>query len=399
MEGLLTARKVNENVYWVGAIDWRLRDFHGYSTERGSTYNAYLILADKITLIDTVKAPFKEEMLSRIASVIDPRDITYIVSNHTEMDHSGCLPQVLEAVEPEKVFASAMGVKNLSEHFHLSREVTAVKDGESLSLGNLELSFLETRMIHWPDSMFSYLVEDKLLFSSDGFGQHWASSERFDHEVDRSELMRQATKYYANILLLFSTRIGKLLAKVREMGIEIDTIAPDHGLIWRNPSDILQAYDRWSQQTARDKALVVYDTMWHSTETMAVAITEGLSQEGVSVQMMDLEDNHRSDVITELLDAKAIVLGSSTLNNGMLPRVADLLSYMKGLRPVGKLGVAFGSYGWSGEAVKLINEAFEEMKFDVVDPGVRSKFVPTHGDLELCIELGRGVARAIKVGD
>ena len=237
------------------------------------------------------------------------------------------------------------------------------------------------------------------MFSSDGFGQHWATSERFDHEVDRSELMRQAAKYYANILLLFSPRIDRLLAKVREMGIAIDTIAPDHGLIWRNPSDILQAYDRWSRQRARDKALVVYDTMWHSTETMAVAITEGLSQEGVSVQMMDLEDNHRSDVITELLDAKAVVLGSSTLNNGMLPRVADLLSYMKGLRPAGKLGAAFGSYGWSGEAVKLINEALEEMKFDVVDPGVRSKFVPTHGDLERCVELGRGVARAIKVGD
>jgi flavorubredoxin len=399
MEGLLKARKVNDQVYWVGAIDWNIRDFHGYSTEHGSTYNAYLILADKVTLIDTVKAPFKDEMLSRIASVIDPKEIAYVVSNHTEMDHSGCLPQALEAVQPEKVFASTMGVKNLAEHFFLSTEVTAVKDGESLSLGNMELSFLETRMIHWPDSMFSYLVEDKLLFSSDGFGQHWATSERFDHEVDPSELMRKSAKYYANILMLLSDRISKLLAKVGEMGIEIDTIAPDHGLIWSNPDDILQAYSRWSQQEAIDKALVVYDTMWHSTETMAVAIAEGLSQEGVSVQVMGLEENHRSDVVTELLDAKAVVLGSSTLNNGMLPRVADLLCYMKGLRPAGKLGAAFGSYGWSGEAVKLINEAMEEMKFEIVDGGVKSRFVPTQDDLGRCVELGREVARKIKEND
>jgi flavorubredoxin len=255
-------------------------------------------------------------------------------------------------------------------------------------------------MIHWPDSMFSYLVEDQLLISSDGFGQHWATSERFDDEVDLDDLLSHAAKYYANILLLYSPLLQKLLANVQKLGIKIDMIAPDHGLIWRrNPQSIIEAYANWSQQKAKKKALLIYDTMWQSTETMAQAIADGLHQEGVDYKMLNLKLNHRSDVMTEVLDAKAIILGSPTLNNGILPTMADMLCYMKGLKPAGKIGAAFGSYGWSGEAVKQMTEALVEMKIKVVDEGTRIKYAPTHEDLSHCIELGRKIGRMVQESD
>jgi len=240
-------------------------------------------------------------------------------------------------------------------------------------------------MLHWPDSMLSYLKEDRLLISSDAFGQHWATSQRFDDEVNMGELLYHAAKYYANILLLYSPLVQKLLANVQKMGLEFDMIAPDHGLIWRShPDRIIEAYDTWSRQKAADKAVIVYDTMWQATEQMAFAIADGLAQEGVDVKVLNLKISHRSDVITEILDSKAIILGSSTLNNGILPTMADMLCYMKGLRPADKLGFAFGSYGWSGEAVRVMTEALEEMKVKIVDGGIRIKFAPTHDDLKRC---------------
>ena len=248
-------------------------------------------------------------------------------------------------------------------------------------------------MLHWPDSMFSYIEEDRLLISQDAFGQHWATSERFDDEVDSSELMRQAAKYYANILMLYSSLVRRLLGDIQTAGLEIDMIAPDHGLIWRtNPSRVIEAWDGWSNQKTGNKALVVYDTMWKSTEAMAAAIARGLIHEGVSVKLMNLAVCHRSDIVTELLDARALVLGSATLNNGMLPRMADFLCYIKGLRPGNKIGAAFGSYGWGGEAVKLINAAMEELKIELIDPGLRVNYVPTDDDLRQCEELGKKVA-------
>jgi flavorubredoxin len=247
--------------------------------------------------------------------------------------------------------------------------------------------------------MFSYIKEDNLLISSDAFGQHWATSERFNDQVDGAELMAHAAKYYANILLPYSPLIQKLLGDVQKLGLKIDMIAPDHGLIWRdNPLQIVQAYDTWSKQVTKEKALVIYDTMWHSTEMMAKAVADGLIENGISTLMLDLSVNHRSDVITELLDAKAVILGSSTLNNGMLPRMADMTCYMKGLRPANKIGAAFGSFGWSGEAVRLLNKILEEMKVNVVHPGVTLQYVPDHEGLKKCVELGRDVAKAIKAG-
>lgn len=391
------ALEVKPGVYWVGAIDWRLRDFHGYSTELGSTYNAFLVVDDHVTLFDTVKATHTDEMLWRIGQVIDPGKIDTIAVNHAEMDHSGSLGRVIETVRPERVFASPACEKALKAHFHYQGwPVQVVKSGDRLNLGRRNVTFLETKMLHWPDSMFSYLEEDRLLISSDAFGQHYATSERFDDEVDPGELIHQSAKYYANILNPYSPLVAGLLQQVAKMGLQIDMIAPDHGVIWRkDPGRILSAYEGWSAQKSRDKAIVVFDSMWHSTEKMAEAVGQGLIEKGVSVQVMDLHGWHRSDVVTELLDARGFVLGSPTLNNGILPRMADLLCYAKGLRFTGKVGAAFGSYGWGGEAVKLLNGTLDDMKVRRVHEGLRVQYVPTEGDLESCRDLGRTVADAI----
>jgi flavorubredoxin len=388
--------EIKKDIYWVGALDWNIRDFHGYSTPKGTSYNAYLVIDEKIALFDTVKKPFKNNLIERISEIIDPSRIDYLVVNHVEMDHSGSVPDIVELIRPEKVVCSPMGKKALIDHYN--REdwpFHVVETGHTLKLGKKTVSFLETRMLHWPDSMMSYIPEDKLLLSSDGFGQHWAASQRFDDEVEAAELYGHAAKYYANILLLFSPLVQKLIAKVADMGIDIDMIAPDHGLIWRkDPGGIIQAYQRWSRQESRAKALVIYDTMWQATEMMANAIGEGLKGEGIDFKLLNLKLNHRSDIMAEMLDTRALVLGSPTINNGIMPIMADLLSYMKGLRPTGKVGAAFGSYGWSGEAVKIISEAMREMNINLVSDGVRVKYSPRKEDLEKCFELGRQVARA-----
>ncbi|MGQ9572263.1 MAG: FprA family A-type flavoprotein [Dehalococcoidia bacterium] len=391
------AVKVTDHVYWVGAIDWSLREFHGHLTKRGTTYNAYLILADKITLVDTVKAPFKEEMLSRIASVIDPASITYIISNHSEMDHSGCLPEVIEALKPEKVFASSMGVDALAEHFRLDQELLAVKDGESLSLGNMNLSFMETRMLHWPDSMFTYLAEDGVLFSQDVFSMHLASTERFDDEIADDILEEEAANYFANILLPLATPVARLLEKVGGLDITKGIVATAHGPIWRKDfSKILALYSRWAAQEATKKAVVVYDTMYESTAAMARAIAEGIRAGGADAKLLPLRACHRTDVATELLDAGALLVGSPTLNNNLFPTVADALTYLKGLKPRNLIGAAFGSYGWSGEAVGQVEDALRAMKVELVGESVKAKYVPDDEALAQCYSLGMLVADKLK---
>ena len=396
MNPIFKAIQVSDHVYWVGAIDWTIRDFHGYQTKRGSTYNAYLILADKITLMDTVRAPFREEMMSRIASVINPKDISYIISNHSEMDHSGCLPDVIQAVQPEKVFASVMGCKALKEIFHLDQEITPLKDGGSLSLGNRSLSFMETRMLHWPDSMFSYLVDEQVLFSQDAFGMHLAGSERFDDEVDPAILLYEAATYYANILMPYSPFVSKLLERVAAAGLTVKVIAPDHGPIWRKDlPGILDRYAKWAIRKPTLKAVVVYGTMWHSTEKMALAIAEGLLSNRIQVKMMSMAECHRSDVVYEILDAGALLVGSSTLNNHMLPQIADILTYLKGLKPQNLMGTAFGSYGWSGEATRQIQDMLAEFKVAPVGEPIRVKNVPDPHVLAQCFELGKLTAKKL----
>jgi len=388
--------EIADGIFSVGVTDWNIRDFHGYSTKEGATYNAYLIMDEKITLIDTVNRYFVDELLGNIGQIVDPKKIDYVISNHTEMDHTGGLPRVMHKIGEDKpLYCSKMGHKNLSRHFPQKWNYHPVENGGELSLGKRTLTFLETRMLHWPDSMFTYIKEDKILFSSDAFGQHYAGLERFDDQVGDA-IMPHARKYFANILLLYSPLVLKLVDKITEMGLALDMICPDHGIIWRkDPSKIINAYVEWSQQKPKRKALVIYDTMWHSTEIMAETIVDVLGQEGVDAKPMHLRNWHRSDIITEVLDAGAIIVGSPTLNNGLFPTVADFLTYMKGLKPKNKIGAAFGSYGWSGESVKLIKDELEDMKFQMIDTNVKVQYVPDDKDLEACRELGKMIADAL----
>ena len=399
MESHLKAIKVTDKIWWVGAIDWGLKEFHGYKTARGSTYNAYLVLADKITLIDTVKAPFKEEMYQRIASVIgDPAKIDVIVSNHAEMDHSGALPDVIREVRPEKVYASVMGVKTLDAHFRIGDKLTAVKTGDSISLGNMSVTFVETKMLHWPDSMFSYIPEEKILFSQDGFGMHFATDKLFVEENDWAVVEQEMRKYYANILLPFSPQVLKLLEDFPKLGLDVEIIATDHGPIWRGEmlAKPFELYKIWAAQAPENRAVLIYSTMWHSTEKMAVAIADGIREGGSDVEVLPLDAHSRSDVATHVLCAGALVVGSPTINNGMYPATADVLTYIRGLRPRNLLGVAFGSFGWSGEAVAQVNEYLTGMKAELLTDGMKVKYVPSEDDLKKCFELGLQIGKALR---
>lgn len=395
--GPCKAEKLTDKVYWVGAIDWGVRDFHGYSTGRGSTYNAFLIIDEKITLIDTVKKPFMNEMLARIASVVDPDDIQYIISNHSEMDHTGCLPEVIHAVKPQKVFASQMGKKALGAHFHFEDfVVTPVKTGESISLGDSNLTFIETRMLHWPDSMVSYLDTDKVMFSQDGFGMHLASTERFDDQLPAYVLKQEAEKYFANILLPFSPMVTGLMKKLEELNLNIELLCPDHGPLWRTDIDgILSSWKEWALQKCSRKAVVIYDTMWGSTAKLADAVCDGLVENDVSVKVMPLGSSHRSDVATAILDAGALIAGSPTINGQMFPRMADVLTYIKGLKPKNLIGGVYGSYGWSGEAVKHVEQYFSDMNIPLVAESLNINYVPRHEDLKKARDLGASVGREL----
>lgn len=388
--------EIAKGIYSVGVVDWNNRDFHGYSTYLGTSYNAFLIVDEKIALIDTVKKEFSEQLLGNITQIIDPKKIDYVISNHTEMDHSGSLPHIMHKIgENKPLFCSKMGLKNLSRHFSQQWNYHAVDDGETLSLGKKTIQFFEARMLHWPDNMLNYLQEDKILFSSDAFGQHYAGNEIFDDLVGH-KIMPHAKKYFANILLPFAPLVLKLIEKITKIGLEIKMICPDHGVLWRkNPSEIIDAYVEWSKQKSENKAVIVYDTMWHSTETMACTIANVLHEQGIKARPMHLRKCHRSDIMTDVLDAKAIIVGSPTLNNGLFPTISDFLTYMKGLKPQNKIATAFGSYGWSGEAVKLVNKEFEAMKFDVIDSGLKIQYVPDTKGIEACVQLGKKIGKLI----
>jgi flavorubredoxin len=389
--------EIAKGIYDVGVKDWNIRDFHGYSTDQGTTYNAFLVVDEKIVLIDAVKKDFTDELMKNISLIVDPAKIDFVISNHTEMDHSGGLPGVMHRIGKSKpVFCSNMGAKNLALHYGATLNCQAVASGSEMNLGKRTLQFLETRMLHWPDSMFSYLKEDKILFSSDAFGQHYAGHEKWDDEMGEA-VMPHAKKYFANILLPYAPLILKLVDEVTRLGLEIKMICPDHGILWRkDPGKIIQAYVDWSRQSPRKKAVVVYDTMWQSTRKMAEAIVEGLISEGVAAKPMHLRDWHRSDIMTEVLDAKAVIVGSPTLNNGLFPTISDFMTYMKGLKPRNKIGGAFGSFGWSGESVKLIHAELVAMNFNMMDEDAKVQYVPDASALERCAEYGRKIAEAIQ---
>ena len=392
----MKALQISPHVYWVGAIDWNLRDFHGYATSRGTTYNAYLILGKKPTLIDTVKKPFYPEMLSRIQSVIDPKQIEIIISNHAEMDHSGALCQAVTDFQPAEIYASSMGVKNLIAQLHPSFPIKAVKTGDKIDLGDDSLSFVEARMLHWPDSMLAYLEKEDVLFTNDVFGMHLATSKLFDDENDEKIWMQEARKYYANIVLPYSDIVTRFLGQVQQMGLSPKMIAPDHGFVWRkDPSKIVKLYAEMAAQKPTNKAVIVYDTMWGSTEKMAMAIADGLRQNGTKVQLMSMHANHRSDVITELLDAGALIVGTPVLNSQMYPAMADVLCYLKGLKKKNLIGAAFGSYGWNGAPIDGVTKMLEEMGVEVICPALKSCFVPDEKMLIQCEEMGKQISQKL----
>ena len=386
-----------EGINWVGVVDWNLRDFHGYVTRRGATYNAYLISDEKTALVDTVKYLFSTELLRNISEITNPEKIDYIIINHVEMDHSSSLPIIAEHAKNATILASARGKDAIIEHYGADFRIETVKTGDELKLGKRTLRFVEAPMLHWPDSMFTYVVEDKILMPNDAFGQHLATSQRFDDEVDEHVLMEEAAIYYANILMPVAPLITRKIQEIIQMGIAPAMIAPSHGIIWRsNPSKIIKAYLDWSSGLSRNKVVVVYDTMWGSTDKMARAIAEGAISEGVEVNLLKLRASELSEVVTEILDAKAVVVGSPTLNNQMFPTLSSFLTYITGLKPKGKLWSFFGSYGWGGGAVRGMVETARKAGFEVHEPGIEVKYVPDQEDLKKCFEFGRQIAAKIK---
>ena len=377
---MLKAIEMRKGIYWVGAVDWSMRSFHGYSTRRGSSYNAYLILDEKITLIDTVKAPFVTELLERVSSVVDPKKIDYIISNHVEPDHSGSLPIMAKCCPNAKIVTSAPnGLKGLTGRYG-ELPYQAVKTGETLSLGNRTLSFVATPMLHWPDSMVTYCPEEKILFSNDAFGQHLASNLRFDDENDLHIIMEEAKKYYANILMLYGKQAQTALSALG--GLPIETILTGHGISWRaHIPEILDAYKKWSAGELEEKAVVVFDSMWGSTERLARAITDAFTAKGIPVAYFDLRADHISDVITEVLTAKYLAVGSPTINNQMMPPVAAFLCYLKGFVPKGRQAFAFGSFGWGGQSVGLVEDELKAAGCEICLEKIRVKDVPTQDDL------------------
>ncbi|MBI5544220.1 MAG: FprA family A-type flavoprotein [Deltaproteobacteria bacterium] len=371
----MQARKIKEGIYWVGGIDWSLRLFHGYSTPRGTTYNAYLVVGEKKTaLIDTVKSYLSEELLERVSSVIDLAKLDYLVCNHVEMDHSGAIPRVLERAPNATVVTCANGEKGLREHFHRDFRFQQVKTGDKLDLGGKTLSFVTTPMVHWPDNMVCYLPEDRLLFSNDSFGQHYASPERFDDELPLHLVVEEAQKYFGNIVLCFLPMVAKALEAVS--GLDIDMIAPSHGLIWRSHvRTILEHYKRWTSNQPEERAIVVYDTMWDSTAKMARAISGAFENRGVPAKLYDLKESHISEIMTDVVVSRYICVGSPTLNNSILPTVASFLTYLRSLSPKKRVGLAFGSYGWGGQSIEQVNGYLKDCGFDLLEP-VKAKYVP-----------------------
>jgi flavorubredoxin len=385
--------QLKPGIYWVGAIDWNIRNFHGYVTNRGSTYNAYLIVDETTVLIDTVKTPFFSEMMDRIEAIIDPQEIKYLISNHTEPDHSGSITQFLNHSNATLI-ATPAGQRGLRRYYGEDLACVTTKEMPTLSLGTRTLQFVPVPMVHWPDSMVTYLPEEKLLFSNDAFGQHLASSKRFDDEVDPAILMQEAKTYYANIVMHLWAPIRRALTTLQS--VEVDMIAPSHGMIWRaNPSQIVNAYTKWVAGVWQPRVVIVYDTMWSSTGLLAKAIAEGIASQGVEVEVYKLGSANQTEIITSLLDARAVLIGSPTLNNGLFPTVAGFLAYMKGLKPRNKLGAAFSSYGWSGGAKKEAEAILTATGVEVLPCDLEVTFRPTSIELQRAVAFGQQVAAQV----
>ena len=386
--------RVKNNIHWVGKIDWELRKFHGdeYSTHRGSTYNSYLIKEEKNALIDTVWAPFSNKFVENLSKQVELTKIDYIIANHAEIDHSGALPELMRHVPETPIYCTKNGIKSLKGHYHQDWNFNVVKTGDRLSLGQKELIFIEAPMLHWPDSMFCYLTQDNVLFSNDAFGQHYASEYMFNDLVDQNELFNECIKYYANILTPFSPLVTKKIKEVLSFNLPLDIICTSHGIIWRDkPEQIVERYLQWADNYRENQITLIYDTMWNGTRVMAEKIANGISDadKKVNVKLFNLAKTDKNDVITEIFKSKAILVGSPTINKGILVSVAGIFEEIKGLQFKKKKAAAFGCYGWSGESTKIISDNLASAGIELVDDGVKVKWNPDNENINKCIEYGK----------
>jgi anaerobic nitric oxide reductase flavorubredoxin len=388
------AFKINNTVTWVGKIHWDLRTFHGeeYSTHKGSSYNSYLIRDEKTVLIDTVWQPFSKEFIDNLKKEIDLNEIDYIIANHAEPDHSGALPDLMREIPNTPIYCTKNGVKSLKGHYHEDWNFVEVKTGETLDIGKNKLIFVEARMLHWPDSMFTYMTNENILFSNDAFGQHFASEMMYNDLVDQCELFAEATKYYANILTPFSPLVLKKIEEVLSFNLPVDMICPSHGIIWRdNPTQIIHKYLEWAKGYSENQITIIYDSMWGGTRRMAEGIAEGINarDNNVTVKIFNSAKGDKNDILTEVFKSKAILVGSSTINKGILHSVAGILEMIKGMEFKNKKAAAFGSYGWSGESSKIIKAELEKSGFQVISDGLKELWNPDEDAYSRCVEFGK----------
>jgi len=392
------SKRISDKVSWVGKIDWELKYFHGneYSTKKGSSYNSYLIRDKKTVLIDTVWQPFDKEFVARLKQEIDLKEIDYIIMNHNESDHSGALPELMREIPGTPIYCTANGAKIIKGHYHQDWNFHIVKTGDTLEIGDSTLTFIEAPMLHWPDTMFTYMDGENILFSNDAFGQHYATETLYNDTADQGELLAEATKYYANILTPFSKMVVKKIEEVLSFHLPVDMICPSHGVIWRDhPTQIVERYLDWAKDYQENQITIIYDTMWNSTRKMAEAIARGIemSDPVVKVKLMNASKEDKNDVITEIFKSKMILMGAPTINNGYLFSLGGILEMTKGLKFKNKKAATFGSYGWSGEAVKLLADHLKEAGFTIVNEGLRKYWVPDEEDLEDCVRFGSEIVK------
>lgn len=394
--------KINDHITYVGKIDWELRKFHGeeYSTQKGSSYNSYLIQDEKTVLIDTVWQPFGKEFVQNLKREIDLQKIDFIIMQHCEPDHSGALPYLMAEIPNTPIYCSVMGKKMIQAHYHQEWNFVEVKTGDRLNLGQRELIFIEAKMLHWPDTMFSYLTGDNILFSQDAFGQHYASESMYNDQENQDELYHEAIKYYANILTPFSKMVIGKINEIVKLDLPVDMICPSHGIIWRdNPMHIVEKYLEWAKDYQENQVTIIYDTMWNSTRRMAEEIATGLKKANsdLTVKIFNSARSDKNEIIMEAFRSKGIVVGSPTVNNGVLSSIAGILEEIKGLKFKNKKAAAFGSYGWSGESPKLISEELQKAGFEVIEDALRLAWVPDEEALSQCSELGKRIGESISI--
>jgi len=393
--------KINDTITWVGKVDWELRKFHGeeYSTHRGSTYNSYLVRDEKTVLIDTIWSPFAKEFVENLRKEIELKKIDFVVANHAESDHSGGLPELMKAIPDTPIYCTSNGLKSFKGHFHKDWNFKAIKTGDKVNLGSKELIFIEAPMLHWPDSMFCYLTKDNVLFSNDAFGHHYASELMYNDLVDQAELYQECIKYYANILTPFSTLVDRKIKEVLALNVPVDMICPSHGVIWRkDPLQIVKKYTEWANQYKENQITIVYDTMWDGTRRMAEAIAQGIKLEDneVTIKLFNIARSDKNDVVTEIFKSKVLLVGSPTINRGVLSAIAGMLEEVRGLGFKGKKAAAFGCYGWSGESVKIISEKLKESGFELINDGIREQWNPDSESIERCTHFGKEIAGILK---